>query len=177
MTVGHDLVSLTTVGGNRSGAEEAPQDNPVQRTSNDLEQQDRVEPEATDTDGENQSDVDQPFEPALEQQARVEPEATDADGENQSDVDQPKETKERELTEDTFSFLFVTPWTMENRHVLVTAVGIWILQMTIYILVLVNSIEKRGSSKLGFPSDVDASIRAAEVRRLLQSIHPRFSIP
>jgi hypothetical protein len=165
--------------------EPAPPDDPAPRTSKDLEQQ------GPETDGENQSVVDEPVESAppdnpaprtstdsaLSAQTRgISTQTTSTF----STLWPEEETKERELTEDTFSFLFVTkPWplTWENCPVLVVAVGIWFLQMAIYLIVLLSSFESKGSNKLDFPPNVDIPTRIAEVRRLLQSIHRRFTAP
>jgi hypothetical protein len=160
--------------------ESAPQDNTARNSSITFEQQDSVAPESPDTDGENQSVVDKPVEPAIPDDPAPRTSTDSALGPQTRRIVTEGQTKERALTEDTFSFLFVTkpwPWTRENGPVLVAGVGIWLLQMAIYFLVLFNSFNNEGSNKLGFPQRVDTPTRIAEVSRLLQSIHRRFTIP
>jgi hypothetical protein len=71
----------------------------------------------------------------------------------------------RELSQDTFSFLLVTDYS-ENKLIFLAAVGIWVFQVSIYLLVFFNSFDIKGDSSntFSFPLDVDVATRIAEVR-------------
>jgi hypothetical protein len=72
----------------------------------------------------------------------------------------------KELSQDTFSFLLVLDYS-KNKIIFVAAVGIWVFQVSIFLLVFLNSFEIKGgdsSNKFSFPPDVDIATRIAEVR-------------
>lgn len=83
-------------------------------------------------------------------------------GDNDGNADD--DDKERTLDEDSFSFLLTTAWKLDNFLILFFSMGIWVSQVAIYCLVLVNFISKSSGGQLDLPPNVDASTRVAQVR-------------
>jgi hypothetical protein len=123
--------------------------------------QDNLAERPTERTVAEENDAQDGHDPADDQQQQTRPRRFEPD---QELATTPKRIS-TELSQDTFSFLLVTDYS-ENKLIFLAAVGIWVFQVSIYLLVFFNSFDIKGDSSntFSFPLDVDVATRIAEVR-------------